>query len=117
MPREATGELRCLADGFAARITIQGRDRRDFVLPTCATEPDALERCKALASMASRMRRAGHASEILRLLEKEFPDYLARKRSARRDLQNMKHVPAEYLDMPLRLWTSETYQAVMRQLP
>jgi hypothetical protein len=25
MPKEATGELRTLADGWAARVTIQGR--------------------------------------------------------------------------------------------
>src|SRR5580704_5217532 len=64
MPREATGELKHLADGFAARITIKGRDRKDFPLPTCRTEPEALARCKALAQMAARLRRAGHASEI-----------------------------------------------------
>jgi integrase len=64
MPREATGELRHLADGFAARITLKGRDRRDFILTTCATELLAEERCKALAVMASRLRLAGHAAEI-----------------------------------------------------
>jgi integrase len=64
MPREATGELRHLADGFAARVTIEGRTRKDFVLTTCATEPEAEERCKALAAMAARLRKSGHASEI-----------------------------------------------------
>jgi len=29
MPKEATGELRTLADGFAARITIEGKNRKD----------------------------------------------------------------------------------------
>jgi integrase len=70
MPKEATGELRTLADGsFAARITIEGRTRRDFALPTCRTEPEADERCRALASMAARLRRAGKAREIVELLE------------------------------------------------
>ena len=69
MPREATGELKTLADGFAARITIEGRARRDFPLPTCATEAEATERCKALAGIAARLRRAGKAGEIVALLE------------------------------------------------
>jgi integrase len=68
MPKEATGELRRLADGFAARITIEGRARKDFVLTTCATDAEAEQRCKALASMASRLRRAGQASEIEQLM-------------------------------------------------
>jgi hypothetical protein len=35
MPRQATGELEKLADGgFAARITITGRTRRQFALAT-----------------------------------------------------------------------------------
>jgi hypothetical protein len=37
MPRSATGELRQLADGFAARITIEGRKRRAFPLASCLT--------------------------------------------------------------------------------
>jgi integrase len=68
MPREATGELRPLADGFAARITIHGRDRKDFVLAACANETEAGARCKALASMAARLRRAGHTAEIEQLM-------------------------------------------------
>jgi integrase len=71
MPKEATGELRTLADGFAARITIQGRERRDFVLTTCATDMEAAERCKALAGMAARLRRGRKAPEqIVALLER-----------------------------------------------
>jgi integrase len=69
MPKEATGELRTLADGFAARITIHGRKRRDFMLTTCTSDVEAAERCKALASMASRLRRAGKVREIEPLLE------------------------------------------------
>jgi integrase len=69
MPREAKGELRHLADGFAARITINGRERRDFVLKTCATEAVADERTAALGQVAARLRRAGHADKILKMLE------------------------------------------------
>jgi integrase len=65
MPREATGELRQLADGYAARVTIVGRQRQDFFLPTCPTESEALARCKALASMAARLRKAGKSAEII----------------------------------------------------
>lgn len=68
MAREATGELRCLADGFAARITIKGRTRKDFVLTSCANEVAAANRCRALAMMAARLRRAGHAGEIEQLM-------------------------------------------------
>jgi hypothetical protein len=70
MPKQATGELRTLADGFAARVTIEGRTRRDFVLTTCATDAEARARCTALAEMAARLRRAGEpADEILKTLE------------------------------------------------
>ena len=64
MAKEATGELRTLADGYAARITIEGRTRRDFPLTTCATEAEALERCRALASVAARLRRAGCVADV-----------------------------------------------------
>ncbi len=70
MPREATGELRRLADGFAARITLKGRQRRDFLLATCGTEAEAQDRTTALAKMAARLRRAGHVDKIVRLIEK-----------------------------------------------
>jgi hypothetical protein len=58
MPKAASGELRKLTNGFAARITLRGRARRDFVLATCETEPEAVERCRALAAMAARLRRS-----------------------------------------------------------
>ena len=63
MPRSATGELRRLASGFAARVTIEGRERHDFPLPTCACEAAAKERTAALAGVALRLRRAGHADK------------------------------------------------------
>jgi integrase len=68
MPRHATGEVRHLANGFAARITIAGRQRRDFVLTTCVAEADAEERTTALARMAARLRRAGHGDKIFKLI-------------------------------------------------
>ena len=68
MPKEATGELRHHGEGYAARITIEGRTRRDFPLTTCPSEAGAVERCKALAQIAARLRRAGHAGEIEQLL-------------------------------------------------
>src|SRR5579863_1192752 len=68
MPREASGELRRLADGFAARITIEGRARRDFVLTTSRTQEEAEARKAALAQMAARLRRAGHAGKIEKLI-------------------------------------------------
>lgn len=68
MPKAATGELRTLADGFAARITIKGRERRDFLLPTCATEDEARARCTALAGLAARLRRGGYFAEMDDLL-------------------------------------------------
>ena len=68
MPRSATGELRRLASGFAARITIEGRKRRDFPLPTCASEAAAKERTAALAVVALRLRRAGHADKVRKLV-------------------------------------------------
>ena len=68
MPREASGELRRLADGFAARITITGRERRDFVLVARLTEAQAEERKTELARMAARLRRAGHADKIVKLI-------------------------------------------------
>jgi len=64
MPKAATGELRKLTHGFAARITLRGRARRDFVLAHCETEHEAVERCRALAAMAARLRRSGLVDEI-----------------------------------------------------
>ena len=68
MPREAKGEVRRLASGFAARITMEGRERR-FVLPTCAVEVAAEERTTALARVAARRRRAGRLDEVPKMLE------------------------------------------------
>jgi hypothetical protein len=64
--REATGELRELQDGFAALITIGGRTRRAFRLASKTRE--ARVRCAALASIAVRLRVAGHTAEIEPLL-------------------------------------------------
>ncbi len=59
MPREAKGEVRWSADGAAARVTLKGRDRKTFPLPTCKTEAEADERAALLASLALRFRKAG----------------------------------------------------------
>ncbi len=53
-----------LAEGFAARITLRGRARKDFVLTMCKNELEATERCKALASMAVRLRECVPVREI-----------------------------------------------------
>src|ERR1019366_7126035 len=68
MPRLATGELRFLAGAFASRITIGGRKRRDFPLPTCASEAAAKERTAALAEVALRLRRAGRGDKVRKLV-------------------------------------------------
>ena len=68
MPRKAAGELRCLSEGYAAVITIEGRRRREFRLEACDTPNEARARCNALAAMAARLRRAGHTAEIEQLL-------------------------------------------------
>mgnify|MGYP002349469543 FL=1 len=66
MGKEARGELRRGAKGWTARITIVGRTRRDFALPHFALsdEPGALERTRAMASMAARIRAAGRADLV-----------------------------------------------------
>lgn len=68
MPKPSTGELRRLATGWAALITIQGRTRRQFVL-ACRSEEEAEARTRALATIASRVRRAGRVAELPKLLE------------------------------------------------
>jgi integrase len=69
MPTRATGGLRRLAVGWAARITVRGRVRRELVLRSCRTNEEARERMHALAEMAARLRRAGFVKEIPALLE------------------------------------------------
>jgi len=68
VPRSATGELRHLAEGFAARITIGGRERRDFPLATGLSEEQAAARKAELARMAARLRLAGHKDKLLKLI-------------------------------------------------
>ncbi len=68
MPRPAAGELRRLANGFAARITIRGRERRDFPLTAGLSAVEAEERKISLARMAARLRQAGHADKIEKLI-------------------------------------------------
>lgn len=69
MARTATGELRELADGWEARIRIQGKERKGFFLPHCPAEAEARERCTAMAQIAVRLRRAGEPpAEVVELL-------------------------------------------------
>lgn len=71
MPKPAKGQLEYLAGGgFAARVTVKGRRRARFPLPTCRTEREAVERKEALASFAARLRRAGSVQEISTVLER-----------------------------------------------
>lgn len=70
MPRPATGELRPLANGFEARIRIDDKGtRKGFALLPSLSEADAAARCRAMASMAQRLRVAGHAGDAVKLLE------------------------------------------------
>ncbi len=41
MPKPAKGELTWTAEGPVARITLKGRERQSFLLPTCKTEAQA----------------------------------------------------------------------------
>lgn len=69
MATPATGELRVLADGYEARIRIVGKTRKGFALAAVAGETAARQRCTAMANMAVRLRRAGHAQDAPKLLE------------------------------------------------
>lgn len=69
MAREAKGEFRPLAEGFEARITVEGTRRKGFFLPfPHEQEAEARARCEAMATIAVRMRRAGHTAHIIALL-------------------------------------------------
>jgi integrase len=68
MSKPATGELvKLRAGGFAARVRIEGT-RKEFHLPTCATEAEARARCSAMASIASQLGKAGHGATLPKLL-------------------------------------------------
>lgn len=69
MATPATGELRKLANGFEARIRIDGKNRKGFDLTGVAGEEAARERCKAMAEIATRLRKAGHADKAAKILE------------------------------------------------
>lgn len=71
MPKEAKGEVRWGADGATTRITIKGRERETFAMPSVKTPAEAEERSALLASMARSFRRAGviDSRDARRLLE------------------------------------------------
>lgn len=67
MAKQATGELRPLADGWEARIRIDDEgNRRGFELVgmPAADKVAARERCTAMAAIALRLRKAGHVTDI-----------------------------------------------------
>lgn len=68
MPRPATGELRPLANGWEARIRIEGKTRKGFALLASLSDEDAAHRCRAMASMAQRLRATGHVADAHELL-------------------------------------------------
>jgi hypothetical protein len=68
MGREATGQLRKLADGWEARIRIHATLRKGFELVRGLTDVQAEERCRLLAEMARRLRKSGHADDAVQLL-------------------------------------------------
>lgn len=81
MPREPKGEV-CWTDvGPVARVTIEGRERQRFELPTCRTEQEADERAELLAGLARRFRKAGvirtpDAAQLLQLAATSAPGLL-----------------------------------------
>src|SRR5688572_26154331 len=68
MPRPATGELRQLATGWEARVRIDGKKRKGFALRASLSREDAASRCRAMASIAQRLRSAGHVADAPELL-------------------------------------------------
>lgn len=71
MPKLAKGEVRWGANGASARVTIKGKQRETFEMPTVKTPAEAEQRCELLANMAQRFRRAGvvETREARQLLE------------------------------------------------
>lgn len=59
MPNEPKGEVRWTEHGPVARITIVGKQRESFPMPLCKTKEAATERCKFVAKLATRLRKAG----------------------------------------------------------
>ncbi len=70
MATQARGELRKLASGWEGRVRIDGK-RVGFTLTTIAfcDEAGARARCTAMAEIAKRLAKAGHAGETEKLLE------------------------------------------------
>lgn len=71
MPKQVKGEVRWGADGATARVTIKGKHRESFAIPTVKTPDEAQERSTLLATMAQHFRRAGviDRPEARRLIE------------------------------------------------
>ncbi len=84
MAREATGELRTLANGYEARVRIDAGARKGFALTGIAAgdHAGATARCRAMAQIAARLRRAGHATDAEKILEMAAKARTARAWSA-----------------------------------
>lgn len=59
MPNVPKGEVRWTEHRAVARITIEGKERESFPMPTCKTPEAATERCAFVAGLAARLRKAG----------------------------------------------------------
>src|SRR5262245_56743198 len=58
MPNIAKGEVRFNGRVWVARVTLRGKDRASFELPTSSSEDEARERASLLAQLAQRLRAA-----------------------------------------------------------
>jgi hypothetical protein len=70
-PLERLGTLRPLASGWEALIRIDKSKRRGFALTSIARDDEsaARERCNEMGRIALRLRQAGHAAQLPKLLE------------------------------------------------
>ena len=71
MPREPRGECIPTGDGYSARITVIGRERRTYALAVSLSDSEAHERTEVLARLASQFRRARMVENptVLKLLD------------------------------------------------
>ena len=58
MANPARGEVRRTSEGYTARITLRGKERKTFTLPTCRDDVEAQTRADLLAKLARDFRRA-----------------------------------------------------------
>ena len=70
MARKRTGQVRSRNGKWYARITLNGKQRPSYELPTCKDETAARTRAGVLADIAAVLRDAGQLDLAPRLLEK-----------------------------------------------